>query len=195
MMSICFATNNRHKIEEIGALLGPLFQLMSLQDIGCFEELPETQPTIEGNSLQKAQFVFERFGINCFADDTGLEVEALYGAPGVYSARYAGEHKNSEDNITLLLENLRNHGNRKARFKSVITLVTPGGVFPFEGIINGQIITERRGTMGFGYDSVFLPDGYSQTFAEMDLTQKNLISHRALAVKKLINFLRQSAHE
>lgn len=190
MMSLCFATNNRHKVEEIGALLGPFFQLKSLGDIGCYEELAETQSTIEGNSIQKAQYVFDRYGVASFADDTGLEVITLNGEPGVLSARYAGEQKNSEDNITLLLERLGDKPDRKARFKSVITLVQPTGVTIFEGVINGQILLERRGTMGFGYDSVFQPDGFNKTFAEMSLAEKNLISHRAIAVKKLINFLR-----
>jgi len=188
-MEICFATNNRHKIEEIGALLGPLFQLKGLSDIGCFEELAETQSTIEGNSLQKAQYVFDTYHVSCFADDTGLEVEALMGEPGVLSARYAGEHKNNEDNISLLLQRLKKQQNRKARFKTVITLVRPEGITFFEGIVNGQILHERRGTKGFGYDSVFQPEGYNTTFAEMELSDKNLISHRAIAVKKLINFL------
>lgn len=208
MTPICFATNNQHKLEEIRALLGPFFQLKSLQDIGCGEELPETQNTIEGNSLQKANYVFERFGIACFADDTGLEVESLGGAPGVYSARYAllngarpsdssgravgqaGDHKSSEDNIDLLLANLHSFQNRKARFKTVITLVESDGVNTFEGIVNGIILPERRGTKGFGYDSVFQPDGYQKSFGEMDLVEKNLISHRAIAVKKLINFMK-----
>lgn len=189
MTSLCFATNNQYKIEEIGALLGPFFQVKSLEDIGCFEELSETQPTIEGNSLQKAQYVFDTYHVSCFADDTGLEVEALRGEPGVRSARYAGEHKSSEDNISLLLQRLRGHQNRNARFKTVITLVQPEGIVVFEGIVNGQILHKRRGEMGFGYDSVFLPDGFDKTFAEMNLSDKNLISHRAIAVKKLINFL------
>lgn len=190
MTPICFATNNHHKLEEIRALLGPFFQLKSLQDIGCHEELPETQNTIAGNSLQKANYVFERYGIACFADDTGLEVESLGGAPGVYSARYAGEQKNSEDNIDLLLENLHSFQNRKARFKAVITLVEPDGIKAFEGIVNGIILPERRGTKGFGYDSVFQPEGYQLSFGEMDLVEKNVISHRAIAVKKLINFMK-----
>jgi len=190
-MQIVFATNNHHKLEEIRALLGPFFLLNGLEDIGCTEELPETHNTIEGNSLQKASYVFERFHISCFADDTGLEVEALKGEPGVYSARYAGEHKNNEDNINLLLANLKPHHNRKARFKSVITLVEPSGVNTFEGIVKGIILLERRGTMGFGYDSVFQPEGHTKTFAEMGLSEKNLISHRAIAVKKLINFLKE----
>ena len=189
MVALCFATNNKHKIEEIGALLGPFFQLKGLQDVGCYEELAETQLTIEGNSLQKAQYVFDTYQVSCFADDTGLEVMALNGEPGVFSARYAGDHKNSEDNITLLLQKLSGIQERRARFKTVITLVRTQGIEVFEGIVNGQILDERRGTMGFGYDSVFKPDGYDKTFAEMTLADKNLISHRAIAVKKLINFL------
>jgi XTP/dITP diphosphohydrolase len=206
MISLCFATNNQHKIEEIGALLGPFFQVKSLKEIGCFEELAETQPTIEGNSLQKAKYVFDTYGESCFADDTGLEVEALNGEPGVFSARYArlsrplpipigagGEvghaGADSENNITLLLHKMKGLSNRGAQFKSVITLVLPSGVSVFEGIVKGQILHERRGTMGFGYDSVFLPDGFPKTFAEMSLYEKNIISHRAIAVKKLINFL------
>jgi XTP/dITP diphosphohydrolase len=188
-MTYCIATNNQHKIEEIRALLGPFFQLKSLQDIGCFEDLAETQSTIEGNSLQKAQYVFDTYGVPCFADDTGLEVEALNGAPGVLSARYAGEHKNSDDNIDLLLKNLAQSTNRNARFKTIITLVEPEQTTTFEGIVQGTIQTERSGNKGFGYDPVFKPDGFEKTFAELCLEEKNLISHRAIAVKKLINFL------
>lgn len=191
MKSFCFATNNPHKLEEIRALLGPFFQLQSLEDIGCNEELPETQDTIAGNSLQKAKYVFDRFGVACFADDTGLEVEALNNAPGVFSARYAGEHKNSEDNIKLLLANLQGVKNRSARFRSVITLVESYGVNTFEGIVKGVILQEKRGELGFGYDSVFQPEGYNRTFAEMELQEKNKISHRALAVEKLIKFLKE----
>jgi len=191
MHSFCFATNNQHKVEEIRALLGPFFQLKSLSDIGCFEELEETQSTIEGNSLQKAKYVFDTYGVSCFADDTGLEVEALNGEPGVLSARYAGEHKNNEDNINLLLQKLVCVQNRKARFKTIITLVQPEGVTVFEGIVKGEILQKRRGLMGFGYDSVFQPEGLDKTFAEMSVQDKNLISHRAIAVKKLINFLSQ----
>jgi XTP/dITP diphosphohydrolase len=189
MITICIATNNQHKIEEIRALLGPFFQLKSLQEIGCFEDLAETQSTIEGNSLQKAQYVFDTYGVPCFADDTGLEVDILNGAPGVHSARYAGVHKNSEDNIDLLLKNLANSSNRNARFKTIITLVEPEQTTTFEGIVEGTIQTERRGNKGFGYDSVFKPTGFTKTFAELSLEEKNLISHRAIAVKKLINFL------
>ena len=153
MTTLCFATNNQNKVEEIRALLGPFFHLKSLNDIGCFEELQETQPTIEGNSLQKAKYVFENYRVPCFADDTGLEVEFLNGEPGVHSARYAGEHKNNEDNISLLLKNLENASNRKARFKTVITLVQANATHAFEGIVEGEILTYRRGIKGFGYDS------------------------------------------
>ena len=190
-MTLCFATNNKHKLEEVVPLLKGSFDLLSLDQIGCTDELPETQNTISGNSFQKAEFVYKHFNTPCFADDTGLEVDALNGAPGVYSARYAGDHRNSDDNINLLLENLKGNQNRKARFCTVITLIglTPQPVF-FEGIIEGEIIDERRGSTGFGYDPVFVPKGYDTTFAEMTLEQKNTLSHRAIATKKLIEYLK-----
>jgi XTP/dITP diphosphohydrolase len=191
MKPLCFATNNEHKLEEIRALLGPFFQLKSLEDIGCVEELTETQNTIEGNSIQKAKYVFDHYTISCFADDTGLEVEALNGAPGVYSARYAGEHKSSSDNIKLLLAKLHGIEDRSAQFRSVITLVELGSVHTFEGIVRGNIIHEIRGEKGFGYDPIFQPLGYDRTFAEMTLEEKNLFSHRAIAAEKLINFLNE----
>jgi len=189
MKSLCFATNNEHKIEEIRTQLGSFFLLKKLEEINCFEELPETQNTIEGNSIQKAKYVFEHYGVPCFADDTGLEVEALQGEPGVYSARYAGDQKNSEDNIHLLLTKLSGSQNRKARFRTVITLAEADGISTFEGIVNGVILEKRRGTQGFGYDPVFQPQGFTKTFAEMSLTEKSIISHRALAMNKLIQFL------
>lgn len=192
MKTICFATNNKNKTHEIRALLGPFFVLQNLADIGCAEELPETQLTIEGNARQKAQFVFDHYGVSCFADDTGLEVEALNGEPGVFSARYAGPQRSDTDNIQLVLNRLKDKTNRKARFKTVITLIDNGAVTSFEGIVSGTITEVPRGTKGFGYDPVFVPDGYNQTFAEMELGEKNLISHRAIAVKKLVNFLRQN---
>jgi XTP/dITP diphosphohydrolase len=188
---ICFATNNPHKIREVRALLGPDFPLASLAETGCHEELPEEQDTLEGNSRQKAEYVFNHFQIACFADDTGLEVEALNGAPGVYSARYAGAQKNPDDNIRLLLKNLQGLENRAARFRTVITLITPDWVKQFEGIVNGRIIDERRGTEGFGYDPVFMPHGFSTTLAEMPLAEKNKISHRAMALNKLVQFLKE----
>jgi XTP/dITP diphosphohydrolase len=190
-MTICFATNNLHKLEEVRHKVAPLsIHISSLTDIGCAEELPETQDTIPGNSLQKAMYVFKHYGITCFADDTGLEVDALNGAPGVYSARYAGPQRNSGDNIKLLLTNLEHQPNRSAQFRTVITLVgLTSGPLTFEGIVRGQIGTQLRGTSGFGYDPVFIPEGHSRTFAEMSMDEKNQLSHRAIAVAKLISFL------
>jgi XTP/dITP diphosphohydrolase len=173
-------------------LIEPDFRILSLADIGCAEDLPETKDTLEGNSLQKASYIFEKFRLPCFADDTGLEVSALNGEPGVYSARYAGDHKNSDDNIELLLKNLRNVVNRKARFRTVITLLGFDRIHCFEGVIAGAILSERRGNLGFGYDPVFKPDGFEKTLAEMTMEEKNRISHRALAVEKLVTFLKRS---
>ena len=189
---LCFATNNHHKIEEVRAHLGPDFPLVGLAEIGCIEELQEDQFTLEGNSFQKAEYVFKNFGVSCFADDTGLEVESLKGAPGVFSARYAGVQRNAKDNMMLLLENLEGSKNRKARFRTVITLMTPTFSRQFEGVIMGQILKEYRGSGGFGYDPVFMPDGYSKTLAEMSMEEKNKISHRAQAVNKLVEFLNES---
>jgi len=189
-MTLCFATNNKHKLEEVRHAIKD-FKILSLEEINCFEELPETRDTLEGNSIQKAEFVFERFNVPCFADDTGLEVDLLNGAPGVYSARYAGPQRNSEDNIDLLLANLRDSAHPTARFRTIITLVgLESHPVLFEGIIPGTITKERRGSTGFGYDPVFLPDGYSKTFAEMTLSEKNELSHRAIAVRKLQVYLR-----
>lgn len=190
-MELCFATNNEHKLEEVSQLLGDSFQIVSLEDIGCKEELPEEQETLEGNSLQKAKYVFDKFGINCFADDTGLEVEALDGAPGVYSARYAGEHRNSDDNNELLLENLKTKTNRKARFRTVVTLILDNQTFQFEGVANGEILKSRRGTAGFGYDPLFLPDRHAKSMAELTAKEKNEISHRGNAIRKLVAYLKQ----
>ncbi len=189
-MRLCFASNNKHKLEEIKNVVGRKFEILSLTDIKCNEELPETRNTLEGNSLQKAEYVLQHYNTPCFADDTGLEVEALHGAPGVYSARYAGNHRSNDDNIALLLQNLKNDTNRKAQFRTVITLigVEAQPVF-FEGIIRGEIIAEKRGSSGFGYDPVFIPEGHSRTFAEMTLEEKNQLSHRAIAVKKLAEYL------
>lgn len=201
MKALCFATNNIHKTEEIRALLGPFFVLKNLKDIGCTEELPETQPTIEGNARQKAQYVFDHYHVPCFADDTGLEVDSLNGEPGVFSARYArlngitgqaGEHQSDHDNIELLLSKLAQQTNRKARFKTVISWIDAGEIKSFEGIVYGTIVEAPKGTKGFGYDPVFKPDGSDKTFAEMELSEKNLVSHRALAVKKLVNFLQEN---
>ena len=190
-MKLCFATNNEHKLSEAKDIAGEDFEIVSLQEINCFEELPETSPTLEGNSLQKADFVFQKYHVPCFADDTGLEVEALNGEPGVYSARYAGEHKNSADNIDLLLKKLGTDLNRKARFRTVITLLgmERNPVF-FEGTVEGTITDNCKGTFGFGYDPVFIPHGYTKTYAEMTLQEKSSLSHRAIAVKKLGDYLR-----
>jgi XTP/dITP diphosphohydrolase len=187
---LCFATNNAHKIDEVRAILGPDFPLSSLFQIGCFEELKEDQSTLEGNSFQKAEFVFNNFGVGCFADDTGLEIEALQGEPGVYSARYAGPQRNANDNMDLVLDKLSNKNNRKARFRTVITLITSEGTRQFEGIVNGKIIEAKRGSGGFGYDPIFIPEGYTKTLAEMSMEEKNSISHRAQAIDKLVRFLK-----
>jgi XTP/dITP diphosphohydrolase len=190
-VEICFASNNLNKLNEIRPLLEPDFRLLSLSDIGCFEELPETQPTIEGNAIQKSEFVLSNYGVPCFADDTGLEVHALNNEPGVYSARYAGEHKSSEDNMNLLLKKLTNISDRRARFKTVISLSGfTATTLTFEGLVEGKILNSKRGSKGFGYDPLFQPLGYSKTFAEMELIEKNGISHRARAVEKLIKYLR-----
>ena len=183
------ATNNKHKLSEIRPLIEPDFRILSLEDIGCHEDLPETTDTLEGNSLQKASYVFNNFHVPCFADDTGLEVDALNGAPGVYSARYAGDHRNSDDNINLLLKNLQGKSNRRAQFRTVITLISNHGTRTFEGIVHGTILEERHGAGGFGYDPVFQPDGFSTSMAEMTLEEKNEISHRGRAIKKLVAFL------
>jgi len=187
---LIFATNNLHKLTEIQSLIGDKFAIKSLQQIGCTEDIPETAPTLEGNALLKAQYVFDRYGKDCFADDTGLEIDALDGRPGVYSARYATEGHDFEANIDKVLEELAGVKNRKARFRTVMVLILDGSVHYFEGIVNGKIIHERKGIKGFGYDPVFLPEGYEQTFAEMPLAEKNLISHRARAVMELVNFLK-----
>ncbi|MGV3557355.1 RdgB/HAM1 family non-canonical purine NTP pyrophosphatase [Larkinella arboricola] len=189
-MTLCFATNNASKLAEISAMLGDQFELKTLQDIGCFEEIPETQDTIPGNSRQKAAHVWDHYQVNCFADDSGLEVDALDGAPGVHSAYYGGHPRSYERNLNLLLTNLAGVSNRSARFRTVITLVIDGQYHLFEGIAEGQILTEPRGTGGFGYDPVFQPDGYDRTFAEMSMDEKAGISHRGQAFKKLVAFLK-----
>lgn len=189
--TICFATNNKHKLEEINALLGNEFKVVGLAEIGCHEELAEDQATLEGNSLQKAEYVFKNYGVSCFADDTGLEVEALNGEPGVYSARYAGSQRSAEDNMNLLLANLQNKENHNAQFRTVVTLITSQGQNQFEGVLRGAISKEKKGTGGFGYDPIFLPEGNSKTLAEMTMKEKNSMSHRARAVEKLVFFLKE----
>lgn len=189
MTKLCFATNNTHKIKEISDLLGNRFSILSLAEIGCQEELPENQETLEGNSREKAQYVWENYKVNCFADDTGLEVEALGGAPGVYSARYAGPQRSDKDNINFLLQNLQNKPNRNARFRTVITLFLDGQEYQFEGMVSGKIIEAPKGSNGFGYDPVFVPSGHSRTFAEMAMAEKSSMSHRGRAMEALIEFL------
>ena len=188
-MQLVFASNNKHKIQEIQALIPTDFQILSLEDIGCFEEIPETANTIEGNAILKANYVTDNYGYPCFADDTGLEVDALLGAPGVYSARYAGEQKNAEDNMNKLLHELGYITNRKAQFKTVICLNINGTQQLFTGIINGKIIHEKKGLNGFGYDPIFVADGSDKTFAELSLQEKASISHRGIAVAQLLAFL------
>ena len=208
-MKIVFATNNAHKLSEIRSILGDSIEVLSLKDIGCDVDIPETGTTLEDNALQKAQYIYDHYHMDCFADDTGLEVEALNGAPGIYSARYASMDStttaashDSKANMARLLKELGNHNNRKARFRTVIALIQKKDVCPcgctsikevhkFEGIVEGQIIRERRGGEGFGYDPIFQPDGYDQTFAELGMDIKNHISHRARAVQKLADYLKK----
>lgn len=190
MKKLVFATNNAHKLEEIRAILGDKVEILSLNDIDCHADIPETADTLQGNAALKAQYIYENYGLDCFADDTGLEVEALNGAPGIYSARYAGgEGHDSEANMKKLLSEMQDKDNRKARFRTVICLIEGGKEHFFEGIVNGSIIRERKGGAGFGYDPVFMPDGYSETFAEMGNDEKNKISHRARAVQKLCEYI------
>lgn len=201
-MKIVFATNNQHKLDEIKNILGDGFEVVSLKEIGCSEDIPETGKTLEENALQKAQYVYDHYHVSCFADDTGLEVDALGGAPGVYSARYAGgEGHDSEANMAKLLHELKNYSNRKARFRTVIALIMKKDICPcgctsikeihqFEGIVNGEIIHEKRGGEGFGYDPIFQPEGYDKTFAELGTNIKNTISHRARATQKLAEYLK-----
>lgn len=189
MKTLVFATNNLHKLEEVRDILGGSFRIASLKEIGCTDDIPETADTLEGNALQKARYVKDKFGYDCFADDTGLEVEALGGAPGVFSARYAGPGHDSEANMRKLLKELEGKMNRQAQFRTVVALILEGREYTFEGIVRGTILTERRGTAGFGYDPVFVPEGYAETFAEMGSEEKNRISHRARAVQKLADFL------
>jgi XTP/dITP diphosphohydrolase len=191
-MEIVFASHNQNKIKEVQALLPKTIRILSLKDIQCNEDIPETSDTIAGNALLKAQYVKKHYGYDCFADDTGLEVDYLNGAPGVYSARYAGPSKNDAENCNLLLKNLEKTHNRKARFKTVICLFINNNTFNFEGIVEGEITTKKSGNLGFGYDPIFTPTGSKITFAEMTLEEKSLISHRGIAVSKLVSFLQDS---
>ena len=190
-MKLVFASNNPNKIKEIQQMLPESITILSLEDIGCTEDIPETAETIEGNAILKANYVTEKYGYDCFADDTGLEVEALDGEPGVYSARYAGEQKNADDNMNKLLFNLKNKDNRKAQFKTVIALNINNNQYLFTGIVKGKIIQEKIGNQGFGYDPIFVAENDTRTFAELSIEEKAIISHRGIAVKQLILFLQQ----
>lgn len=190
-MKLVFASNNKNKIQEIQALVPNSIQIISLEEIGCTEDIPETADTIEENAILKANYITEKYGFDCFADDTGLEVDALNGAPGVYSARYAGEQKDANDNMDKLLDELKGKSNRKANFKTVIALNLNGKQNLFTGIIDGKIIEEKIGTNGFGYDPIFVADGFDKTFAELTMEEKSTISHRGIASRKLIDFLKK----
>jgi len=185
-MDLVLASNNKHKLEEIQAAVGERYNILSLSDIGCFDQIPEDHDTLEENAFQKARHIYDKYGKNCFADDTGLEIEALDGRPGVYSARYAGEHCSFDDNMNKVLSELEGVSNRKACFRTVIALILNGKEYSFEGRVNGKILTEKQGEKGFGYDPIFQPDGYECSFAQMPLEEKNKISHRGRAVEKLI---------
>ena len=189
MKEIVFATNNENKLKEVQAALRSQIKVRSLKEIGCNEELPETEDTLEGNALQKAKYVAEKYNVDCFADDTGLEVDSLRGEPGVYSARYAGEQKSADDNMDKLLANLSHLEDRKANFRTVIALILDGKELTFEGKVKGEITKEKSGSGGFGYDPIFQPEGHSVTFSEMQMEEKNKISHRGKAVQKLADFL------
>ena len=189
-MQLVFASNNKNKIQEIQSMLPESIQIVSLEEINCLEEIPETADTIEGNAILKANYVTQKYGYDCFADDTGLEAEALHGGPGVHSARYAGEQRNADDNMNKLLVNLENKTNRKAQFKTVICLNLNGKQHLFSGIAVGEITSEKTGNQGFGYDPIFKPENYTETFAQLSLEIKNEISHRGKATKQLIDFLK-----
>ena len=177
---LVFATSNSNKVREVQAILGDIFKIENLESIGCFEEIPETQPTVKGNALQKARYVVENYKVDCFAEDTGFEIDALGGEPGVYSARYAGKERDAEANMALVLKKMEGQTNRQARFRTVIALVLDKKEYTFEGVINGVVSTHKKGNNGFGYDPIFIPDGYSQSFGQIDIKEKNGISHRCL---------------
>lgn len=191
-MQLVFATNNLNKIKEVQNFIPKQIKLLSLKDIGCFEDVPETQDTIEGNAIQKAEYIIKHYGYNCFADDTGLEVKVLNGEPGVYSARYAGEQRDANDNMNLLLKNLMDKTNRQAQFKTVIALHLNGELHTFTGVCKGEITTKKQGEHGFGYDPIFKAIGYTKTFAEISLDEKNKIGHRGKAVKQLVDYLNKN---
>ena len=190
MRKLVFATNNDHKLKELRQILSSEFELLSLLDIGCTDDIPETGNTLEDNASQKSFYIWNKYGINCFADDTGLEIEALGNEPGVYSARYAGEGRSATDNMLKVLEKMKNQINRNARFRCVISLIIDGAESQFEGIVEGKILTQQQGIAGFGYDPIFMAIGYDQSFAQMSAQDKNQISHRGRAVKKLVDYLK-----
>lgn len=191
-LKLVFATNNKNKLKEVQAMLTN-FEIVSLADINCFDDIPETADTLEGNAILKANYITEKFGLNCFADDTGLEVEALNNAPGVYSARYAGEENSAENNMHKLLNELDKEANRKAQFRTAIALNLEGKQYIFEGICKGKILKQKQGDSGFGYDPIFMPNGYNKSFAEMDMIEKGKISHRGKAIEKLVTFLNKNS--
>ena len=191
MTTLVFATNNKHKLEEVQALMGDKFQLKTLEEVGCFEDIPETGNTFEANASQKSRFIYEKFGLNCFSDDSGLEVDALDGEPGVFSARYSGS-RDSETNLQLVLDKLHGKTERSARFRCVISLILNGEEYFFEGSVEGEITKERSGNAGFGYDPIFRPAGFDVTFADMNSDEKNSISHRGKAIEQLVNFLKDN---
>lgn len=190
MKELVFATNNAHKLTEVRAMLEPAYKIISLAELNCFDDIPETADTLDGNALLKARYIHEKFDVNCFADDTGLEVDALGGEPGVYSARYAGDTQCAHENMCKVLEKLGDNPNRSARFRTVIALIENGETHYFEGRIDGSIATQPRGEGGFGYDPIFVPNGYMVSFAQLPAEEKNSISHRGLAVKKLVEYLK-----
>ena len=191
-MKLVFATNNKHKLQEVRDIVGNRVDVLSLNDINCHDDIPETADTLQGNALIKARHIYDKYGLNCFADDTGLEVEALDGAPGVYSARYAGEECDSEANMLKLLKNLTGKNNRNAQFRTVIALIINGEEKLFNGIVKGTISDEKRGDSGFGYDPIFIPEGYTESFAQMSGEMKNSISHRFRATKQLSDYLKEN---
>ena len=191
-MKLVFATNNKHKLQEVRDIVGDRVEVLSLADIGCYDDIPETADTLQGNALIKARHIYEKYGFDCFADDTGLEVEALDGAPGVYSARYAGEGCDSEANMRKLLENLTGKTNRNAQFRTVIALIINGEEMLFNGIVKGSIATEKNGDSGFGYDPIFVPEGHSASFAQMSSEMKNSMSHRFRATQQLSDYLKEN---
>ncbi|MDR2963304.1 MAG: non-canonical purine NTP diphosphatase [Bacteroidales bacterium] len=190
-MTLVFATNNAHKLQEITAMVGNSFIIKSLRDINCFDEIPETGDTLEENALQKARYIYEKYAYNCFADDTGLEIEALGGAPGVYTARFAGEACTAEDNVQKTLSLMQDKENRYAMFRTVIACIIGGKEYVFEGAVQGTIATKTMGSKGFGYDPIFIPEGYAESFAQMPMNEKNTISHRARACEKFLKFLKE----